>query len=239
MNLNKLTFAKGAKDGIPIALGYLSVAFAFGMLGVSKGFPLWSPIFISLTNFTGTGQFAGLDLIAVSAGYFEIACTLLVINLRYSLMSLSLSQKLDENVSLWQRLIIAFGNTDEIFAVSIRQTGLLNFRYMLGLILCSFSGWVGGTILGAVASSVLPQALLSALGIALYAMFIAIIIPPARESSAVAKVVLISAGMACIFHFVPVISELSSGWVIIICGVTSSVLGALLFPIGKEESSSD
>lgn len=231
--MNKLTFLKGVNDGLPIALGYLSVSFAFGMLAISKGFPLWGPILISATNFTGTGQFAGLDLIIASAGYFEIGCTLLIINLRYALMSLSLSQKLSQEVTLWQRLLIAFGNTDEVFAVSIKQNKLLNFRYMMGIILCAFAGWISGTILGSAASSVLPETILSALGIALYAMFIAIIIPPARESSGVAKVIIISVLISCLLRYVPVINQLSSGWVIIICGVASSVLGALLFPMEK------
>ncbi len=235
--MNKLTFANGAKDGLPIAFGYLSVSFAFGMVCVQKGLPAWTPVIISLTNFTGTGQFAGADLIAAGAAFAEIAMTLLIINMRYLLMSLSLSQKLGSEFSLPKRLLVAFGNTDEIFAVAIKQTNRLTFSYMMGLIISSFSGWVGGTVLGVFASSFLPDTVRSALGIALYAMFIAIIIPAARESKPVTRVVLISVIISCIFFYVPVLNMLSKGWVIIICGVVSSAIGAAFFPLKSEEES--
>lgn len=234
--LGQLTFSKGVKDGLPIAMGYLSVSFAFGMIALQKGLPAWSPILISITNFTGTGQFAGADLIAAGAAFAEIAVTLLIINMRYLLMSLSLSQRLSPKLSLWGRLLIAFGNTDEIFAVAMQQGRELNLRYMLGLIFCSYSGWVLGTVLGVFASSFLPPSVRSALGIALYAMFIAIILPAAKASKPVMRVVAISVVLSCIFFYVPVLSKLSKGWVIIICGIVSSALGAALFPLREEEA---
>lgn len=234
--LQELTFGKGVKDGLPIALGYLSVSFAFGMIAVQKGLPVWSPIVISLTNFTGTGQFAGADLLAAGAAFTEIAFTLLIINLRYLLMSLSLSQRLSPKMTLWGRLAVAFGNTDEIYAVAMQQGRELNFRYMMGLILCSYSGWILGTALGAFASSFLPTAVRSALGIALYAMFIAIILPAAKTSKPILRVVLISVVISCIFYYVPLLNTLSKGWVIIICGVVSSAVGAALFPLRGEEA---
>jgi len=226
-----LTFRKGFKDGLPIALGYISVSFAFGMLAVEKGLPLWSPILLSISNFTGTGQFAGIDLISSNAGLYEVIFTILVINIRYMLMSLSLSQRLDKDVSVLQRMIISFGNTDEIFGVCIQQKEPLTMRYMMGIILCAYSGWNAGTILGVLVSSALPAMVRTALGIALYAMFIAIIIPPARDSKPVMKVVLLSVLLSCVFRFVPVIQGLGSGWIIIICGVISAGLGAYFFPL--------
>ena len=232
---NQLTFLKGMRDGLPVALGYLSISFAFGMLAVSKNMPVWAPILISFSSFTGTGQFAGMDLITLGAGYAEIAFTILVINLRYMLMSLSLLQKLDEKVTLPQRLLIAFGNSDEIFAVAIQQSGFLNFRYMLGVITCAYSGWVTGTALGAAAGNLLPASVLSAMGISLYAMFIALIIPPARDSKPILKIILIAVLLSGLFRFTPVLKTISSGWVIIICGVVSSTVGALFFPVGKEK----
>lgn len=232
---SRLTFLKGAKDGIPIALGYLSVAFAFGMLSVQNGLPAWSPIIISVTNLTGTGQFVGMELICSGVMLGELTLTMFIVNIRYALMSISLSQKLSPDITIPQRLLIAFGNTDEIFAVSMRQKELLNFNYMLGLIACSYSGWVGGTVIGALASNLLPEVLISALGIALYAMFIAIIIPPARDSKPIAKIILIAVTLSCVFYYCPPLRAIGSGWSIIICGVVSSGLGALLFPIGKEE----
>lgn len=235
MTENKqLTFAAGLRDGLPILLGYLSVSFAFGMSTVAKGFPLWLPTLISATNFTGTGQFVGVDLIYARAALAELAFTLLIINLRYLLMSLSLSQRLAPDVGFFKRLAIAFGNTDEIFAVAMQQEGALNFKYMLGLILSSYSGWVGGTILGSYASNVLPAALCSALGIAVYSMFIAIIVPPARKHNAVMRIVAIAVVLSCIFFWVPPFNALSSGWSIIICGVISSAYGAYFFPLRED-----
>lgn len=227
---NRLTFYDGLKDGLPIALGYISVSFAFGILAVEKGLPLWSPILISLSNFTGTGQFVGVGLIASGAAILEIAFTIFIINIRYFLMSLSLSQKIPENISLWQRLVIAFGDTDEIFAVSMQKKEELNFKYMLGLILCSFLGWNLGTLVGTIANNALPMSIRSALGIAIYGMFIAIIIPPATKLKPVAQVIIISLIMSCIFKWLPILNRLSSGWVIIICGIVSSAIGAYLHP---------
>lgn len=228
-----LTFKKGLKDGLPIAIGYLSVSFAFGILAVNSGLPIWAPIITSLTNFTGTGQFVGTTLIAASASIAEIAFTLLIINARYVLMSISLSQRL-EKVSIWKKLIIAFGNTDEIFAVAVSKYCDLNFKYMAGLILCSFTGWVGGTALGALCGSIIPQSILSAMGIALYAMFIAIIIPPAKKSRAVLLVIALGALISVAIYYIPFINQLNSSWRIIIAGVVSTLIGTFAMPLKDE-----
>lgn len=232
---DRLTFLDGVKDALPIALGYFSVSFAFGMLAIEKGLPLWAPMLTSLTNFTGTGQFAGVGLMATGAMFTEIAFTIFIINIRYILMSISLSQKLPAGITFWQRLIIAFGNTDEIFAVSIRKQQPLNFRYLLGLIFFSYFGWNLGTVAGVFASAALPESVMSALGIALFAMFIAIIIPPARESKPVAIILLIAVALSCLLNFVPFLKGLGSGWNIILCGVVSAAVGALCFPVKEEE----
>lgn len=228
-----LTFKKGLKDGLPIAIGYLSVSFAFGILAVNSGLPIWAPIITSLTNFTGTGQFVGTTLIAASASIAEIAFTLLIINARYVLMSISLSQRL-EKVSIWKKLIIAFGNTDEIFAVAVSKYCDLSFKYMAGLILCSFTGWVGGTALGALCGSIIPQSILSAMGIALYAMFIAIIIPPAKKSRAVLLVIALGALISVAIYYIPFINQLNSSWRIIIAGVVSTLIGTFVMPLKDE-----
>ena len=229
-------FSRGARDGLPIALGYLSVSFAFGMLAVQQGLPVWAPIAISLSNFTGTGQFAGAGLIAAGASLGELALTVLIINLRYTLMSLSLSQRVSAKMGLGQRLLIAFGITDEVYAVAIRRPGMLTGKYMAGLILCSFAGWVGGTCVGALASSLLPESVRLALGIAVYAMFIAILVPPARDSRPIAAIILGSVAMSCAFRYIPALSGLSSGWVIIICGLVSAGLAAILRPISDDSA---
>ncbi len=221
-------FSKGLKDGIPIALGYLSVSFAFGMLAVQKGLPLWSPIVISITNFTGTGQFAGIDLIEKSAAYIEIAVALLIINMRYLLMSLSLSQRLSPDMTFLSRILTAFGITDEIYAVAMQQSFLLSGKYMAGLILMSYSGWVGGSTLGALASYAIPLSVRTALCIAIYAMFIAIIVPPSKKSRSILTVVIISLILSCTLRLL--FKNLSNGWIIIICGIAASLAGAVLHP---------
>lgn len=230
----ELTFSAGLRDGLPILLGYLSISFAFGMSAVAKGFPLWFPTLVSLSNFTGTGQFVGIDMIYAKAALTELAFTLLIINLRYLLMSLSLSQRLAPEVGLLRRLVIAFGNTDEIFAVAMQQSGALNFHYLLGLILSSYSGWVGGTLIGSCASHILPAAIGSAMGIAVYSMFIAIIVPPARKYKPVMRIVLLAVALSCVFYWIPPFSGLSNGWAIIICGVISSAYGAYFFPLRED-----
>lgn len=224
-------FQKGVRDGIPIALGYLSVSFTFGMMAVAGGLPVSLAVAISMTNLTSAGQFAGLSLMLGGGGFFEMALTQLVINLRYALMSVSLSQKLHKSITLLDRLLIAFGNTDEIFAVATGQRKEVGKKYMFGLILMPYIGWALGTFLGAAASAVLPEAVRSALGIAIYGMFLAIFIPPMKKSKAVAAVVAVAAGLSCIFRYVPVLNRVSSGFVIIICAVVAAAIGAVLKPV--------
>lgn len=228
------SFSKGFRDGLPIGFGYLSVAFAFGMAAMADGLPLWAAVGISMTNVTSAGQVAGLSLIVTGAPLFEMALTQFIINLRYSLMSLSLSQKLDKQVRLLDRFLISFCNTDEVFAVAMGNKGDLGRRYLYGLICAPYFGWALGTFLGAAASSLLPAAVRSALGIAIYGMFIAIIIPPAKKSRPVFGVVMSSIALSCLFFYVPGLKNVSSGFVIIICAVAASLLGALLFPVKEE-----
>jgi predicted branched-subunit amino acid permease len=230
-------FKKGLTDGIPIALGYISVSFTFGLQGVSMGLTWWQAFMISLTNLTSAGQFAGLEIMLRGGGLFvEMACTQLVINLRYALMSLSLSQKMDECLTGIHRWLVGFGITDEIFAVAAGQKEDVGRSYMYGLILLPLCGWVGGTLLGAVAGQLLPAAIRSALGIAIYAMFIAIIIPPAKKNRAILKVVALAVLLSCAFHWLPVLNRVSSGFVIIICAVAAAAFGALAFPVQEDEA---
>ena len=229
-------YADGIRDGIPIALGYLSVAFTFGMMAVSAGMPVWAAVAISMTNLTSAGQFAGLSMIAACASYFEVALTQLVINIRYALMSLSLSQRLDQNTKTLGRLGISFGITDEIFAVASTKDGRVGKRYMAGLIAVPYLGWALGTLLGAAAGTFLPAAAQSALGIAIYGMFLAIIVPAAKKSFPVFAVVLIAVVLSCIFRWVPGLNQISSGFVIIICSVLAAGTGAVLFPVEGVET---
>ncbi len=229
-------FLKGLRDGIPIALGYLSVSFTFGMKAVADGLYWWQALLISMTNLTSAGQFAGLSVMAASGPLVEIALTQLVINMRYALMSLSLTQKVDKSFSRLKRWLCGFGMTDEIFAVASGKLHSVTASYMAGLIVTPFIGWSTGTLLGAVAGNVLPAAVQSALSVAIYGMFIAIFVPPMKKTRAVAVVVAIGALLSCAFRFLPVLNSVSAGFSIIICAVVAAGVGAWLFPIddGKE-----
>ena len=237
-----MNFKKGLKDGLPISLGYLSVSFAYAVQAVGQGFPVWFPILVSATNFTGTGQFAGTNLIAAGSGILILVATMLVINIRYSLMSLALSQKMGNRFPLWQRAILAFGVTDENFAMASRQQEPLTFSYLAGLMSCSFLGWLGGTVLGALVSGFLASSLtngenqvyyniiMNSLSIALYAMFVAIVIPPARDDAHILVLIVLSVAASCLFYFVPFLKNLPAGLEIIICSIAVTAVISYFFP---------
>lgn len=231
-----LTFQKGLRDGVPICLGYLSVSFTFGMMATEGGLPVWIAVLISVTNLTSAGQFAGTALILNGGTYLEIAVTTFVINIRYMLMSLSLSQKVSREMTTPQRLGLSFGITDEIFAVAMQQKGEITAKYLTGLILTPYFGWAVGTFCGAAATDLLSPALRSALGIAIYGMFIAIIIPPASKLKPIAFTVVIAAILSCLITWIPVFSVISSGWSIIICAVIASAIAAWKFPVLEEQA---
>lgn len=225
-------FQRGLRHGLSIALGYLSVSFSFGIMSVQSGLTIWQAVLISLTNLTSAGQVAGVSLIAANAGYLELFLTELVINIRYALMSLALSQKVDSRLSIGHRLLASFGITDEIFAVSSVQPGLLRPFYLYGMILIAFCGWVFGTYLGAAAGTLLPQSIANALGIALYGMFLAIIIPPARQSKGVAVAVLLSAALSVLLYYFA--ESITSGFAMIVCAIVAALIAAYVFPVSEE-----
>lgn len=228
------TFKKGLKDGIPVCIGYFSVAFAFGIFAIENGLSVWQAVTISLTNLTSAGQLAGVPIITGGGSLMEIALSQLVINSRYSLMSVSLAQKLSPEVGLKDKLLIAYGNTDEIFAVSIAQKGEVGKTYMWGLILLPVIGWTGGTFFGGVAGNILPPMVTAALGLAIYGMFTAIVVPVAKKEKATALCVLLSIALSCIFRYVPLLNQIPSGFTVIICAVISSVIFAIIAPIKTE-----
>ncbi len=226
----KKDFIRGIRHGIPIALGYLSVSFAFGMKAVGDGLTWLQAVLISATNLTSAGQVAGLPLMLSGASLAEMALTQLTINLRYGLMGLSLGRKLDDSMGTLQRLIFSFADTDEIFAVASAQPGRVGKHYLYGLMLTPFLGWTLGTLLGGVAGTLLPAFVRTALGIAIYGMFLAIILPPARERRPVRVVVMIAVGLSLCFRYLPGLNRVSGGFAIIICAVAAAAAGALLYP---------
>ncbi|MGB4658618.1 MAG: AzlC family ABC transporter permease [Mobilitalea sp.] len=224
-------FKYGLKRGYPIALGYLPVSFTFGLMAVSGGLPVWMAVFISMSNLTSAGQFAGTNLIICGAGLLEITLTTFVINIRYMLMSLSLTQRLGSDMTLSKRFLIGFGVTDETFSVASMEDGQLSFSYLLGLMLGPFLGWSIGTALGALICSSLPSSLSNAMGIALYGMFIAIIVPPSKKSKPIVSIIVITIAIVCFLRYVPFFQGISSGFRIIIATIIGAGLGAFLFPI--------
>lgn len=227
----RLEFRNGLKDGLPIALGYFAVSFSFGILAIKGGLSTLQAALTSLTNLTSAGQFAGLQVIIAGGTIAEMILTQFIINLRYALMSLSLTQKLDKSVTLKQRFVIAFGNTDEIFAVAMGHFKEVTFLYMLGLQLLPLCGWTGGTLAGAVACDLLPKAVCSALSLALYGMFVAIVVPAAKKSKPVMMVAALAAILSCVLYYVPIFKFISAGIGIIICTVVAAAVGAIFFPV--------
>lgn len=223
-------YKSGFAAGIPIGLGYFPVSFTFGLMAVQGGLPVWLAVFISFSNLTSAGQFAGTNLMIHGAGFVEIGLTTFVINLRYMLMSLSLSQKLKPTVSTAERLLIGFGITDEIFAIASLRDGKVSPAYMYGLMTAPILGWTLGTFCGAAASGILPVSLQNAMGIALYTMFLAIIIPPAKKERRLQAVIALSVVITCVLQL-PIFSFISSGFQMILATVISAGVMAVLAPI--------
>ncbi|MDO4648248.1 MAG: AzlC family ABC transporter permease [Eubacteriales bacterium] len=224
-------FQKGIKDGIPIGLGYFAVSFTFGMMAVAGGLSIWQAVLISLTNLTSAGQFAGLEIILAGGTYWEMALTQLIINLRYCLMSFALSQKLRRDVPFGHRFLVAFGVTDEIFGISSNQEGKVHPFYNYGAMCVAIPGWTFGTLAGAISGSLLPQFLMSALSVAIYGMFLAIIIPPAKKNRSVLMVVLAAMAISTLFSVLPLLKQISSGFVIIITTLLVAGIAAFAAPI--------
>ena len=227
-------FFRGMKEGLPICLGYLAVSFSFGIIAMERQLSIGQAVMMSAMNLTSAGQFAALTVISEGSGYLVMALNQLVINLRYCLMSCSLSQKMAPDAPFFHRFFVAFGNTDEVFALSMMQKEYVPPFYSYGVILIAALGWVGGTLLGAAAGSILPPRVLQALSMALYAMFIAIVVPPAKENK-VLRILILSA-MACsaAFTYAPLLKEMDSGIRVIVLTVALSALFAWLHPIEEE-----
>lgn len=229
---------EGIKDGVPIALGYFAVSVAFGVSAVQAGIPSWGATLISLTNLTSAGQKAGVDVMAQGLGLGEnlilLILSTLIINMRYFLMGVSLSQSVEEKMPMRKRLLIAFGITDEIYAVSMGKCRELSASYMAGLIVPPIIGWTGGTLVGSVATSVLPEILASAMGIALYGMFIAVIVPPSKENKNVLIAVCLAILLSVVFTYTPVLQAFSQ-WSVIIITVLVSAVMATLCPVKEDD----
>lgn len=231
----KDSYLAGLKDGIPIFLGYVTVSLTFGMRICMQGFPVWLAALVSATNLTSAGQFAATNLMLQHAPVIEIATVTLVVNMRYFLMSIALSQKFIPDYKLHNRLLTAHGVTDEIFALAVSRPGFVAPQYMYGLITMPLIGWTLGTILGGIFTQILPQSIVSAMGLALYAMFIAIIIPPALKDKAIAITVAAATLLSILMTYISFFSGISEGWRIIIIAVLVPAVVAVFFPVKDEE----
>ena len=233
--MNYKEYRTGIQTGLPVGMGYFSVSFGFGAMAAAQGVKWLNAALISVSNLTSAGQFAGLTLIVAGATLWEMVLTQLVINSRYALMSLALSQKMGRRIGLLPRLLIAFFNTDEIFALAMAREENLTVPFMLGLGTLPILGWTGGTLFGALAGSMLPVNIRAALGVMLYGMFIAIVVPPARKEKPVLAVVVMALVFSCLFTWLPILKSVSSGISIVICTVAAAALCAAVFPVQDEE----
>lgn len=225
----------GVRRGLPVGLGYFSVSFGFGAMAVSRGLSVTQATLISATNLTSAGQFAGLTTIVENSGLWMMILTQLIINSRYALMSLALSQRMGAQIGLLPRLAIAFINTDEVFALAMAREHQLTAPFLYGLGLLPIAGWVCGTLFGALAGSILPGSIRTALGVMLYGMFVAIVIPPAKKERPVAFAVLLAALCSSLFTWVPALAKAPKGTPIVICTVLAAAVCAWLFPVEEKE----
>ena len=233
---NKSCLLKGLRDGVPISLGYFAVSFSLGIAARSAGFTAFQALLMSLFNNASAGEFAAFTLVGAGAGYLEVALMTLVTNARYLLMSCALSQKLPADTPLLPRLLIGFDVTDEIFGVSIAYPGRLNPVYTYGVILAALPGWALGTFFGVLMGNALPVRLVSALSVALYGMFIAVIVPPARQNRGIAVLIVASMALSWLFSAVDLFQFMSSGAQVIVLTVAISAFAAWRFPIREEVS---
>ena len=219
---------------MPVCIGYFSVSFGFGAMAVAQGLKVWHAILISATNLTSAGQFAGLTVITAGAAIIEMILTQLVINSRYALMSLALGPRLGPEVGVGKRLIAAFFNTDEVFALGMSRQGKLTASYFVGAGTVAAIGWIGGTTAGAVAGSLLPMSIRASLGVMLYGMFIAIVVPQAREEKPILLSVVLALVFSCLFYWVPGLKDVSAGLAIVICTVAAAAICAVVKPVEEE-----
>ena len=233
--MNLKNYSTGVRRGLPVGVGYYSVSFGFGAMAAAQGIHALDATLISVTNLTSAGQFAGLTLMVAGATLWEVILTQIVINSRYALMSLALSQRMGNRIGLLPRLAIAFFNTDEIFALAMAEKQPLTVPFLMGLGLTPILGWTAGTLCGALAGSVLPLGIRTALGVMLYGMFIAIVVPPAKQEKPVLLACLMALALSCLFKWLPILNRIGAGITIVLCTVVAAAVCAWLFPIDQQE----
>lgn len=237
---NKQVFREGMRDGVPIALGYLAVSFSLGITAKNAGLVPFEGFMASLLTNASAGEYAGFTVIAAGATYLEMALVILIANSRYMIMSCAMSQKMDSSTPWYHRVLMGFDITDELFAITIARPGKINPYYFYGAMLLALPGWSVGTLLGIVIGNLLPLEAVSAFSVALYGMFLAVIIPPSRQNKVIAAFVIISFIASYSTTYLPYICDLSGAMRIIILTITISSIAAIFFPKDiTEELSND
>lgn len=233
--MGKKDFIEGFKAGFPIGLGYLSVSITFGIMAVSAGLHWWQGLLISMLTLTSAGQVASLNIIVNPGRYLEMLLSQCTINVRYCFMSIALSQKTDSKFKGIYKWLLGFFITDEIFAVAVTRKQVSR-SFFLGLGVLPYVGWALGTFIGGMLGSILPESIMLALGLAIYGMFIAIIVPPMKEEKPVLAAVLIASIFSCCFYYIPFLKEVPSGIVISICAIVAALICAFVFPVKEEQN---
>ena len=235
----RAVFMEGVHDGVPIALGYFVVAFTLGILAKTAGLTAWQGFVTSAVNIASAGEYAGFTVIAANAPYLEIAVLTLVANARYFLMAAALAQRFAPDTPLLHRLAVSFGVTDEVFGITVARGGMVQPYYNYGALAISVPAWSAGTSAGILAGGILPAAAVSALSVALYGMFVWVILPPAKKSRPIAGMVLASFLLSLAATYAPLTSELSGGTRTIILTLLIAGVGAALFPVHEEQEEND
>lgn len=231
---NKQIFKEGMRDGLPIGLGYFAVSFSLGITARNIGLTPFQGFLVSLLNNASAGEYAGFTVMAADAAYIEIIFITFITNIRYLLMSCALSQRFSPDTPFIHRFFIGYDVTDELFGITIGRKGYLNPCYTYGAMLLAIPGWSIGTAIGVMAGNILPTRIVGALSVALFGMFIAIIIPPAKKNKVIAGLVMISFVASFCFSRLPVLSDLSEGTRTIILTILISALAAIFFPVKQE-----
>lgn len=224
------TYLNGLKHGIPTSLGYLVVSFTFGMIASNGGMSLFHATLISMTSLTSAGQFAGLNILFAGGGYIELIISMVVINSRYALMATAMSQKLLRPMRTWKKMVMSIFITDENFALAMVEVETITFPYYMGVASLPYLGWSLGTFLGALADNLMPPTLQNAASIALYCMFIALFLPPAKEDKATRQVVLLASCIGLIFYYLPLFDFLSTGYKVLFAAIFGALYGAVRYP---------
>ena len=235
----RAVFMEGVHDGVPIALGYFVVAFTLGILAKTAGLSAWQGFVTSAINIASAGEYAGFTVIAAQAPYLEIAMLTLVANARYFLMAAALAQRFAPDTPLLHRLAVSFGVTDEVFGITVARGGMVQPYYNYGALAISVPAWSAGTSAGILAGGILPAAAVSALSVALYGMFVWVILPPAKKSRPIAGMVLASFLLSLAATYAPLTSELSGGTRTIILTLLIAGVGAALFPVHEKQEEND